>query len=151
MNRVFASLLLVIAIIFAYQVSSLAESTNESETQVADLERKYFEALENQDQELMSSLLADDFTISSMSSKWSMNKKDFLKTIPDQVITSQEISAIKVETKANRAYSQVDISMTKTFEGKDHSGDYEVYSIWVKKDGDWKLASRKIKFLKPTE
>jgi len=41
--------------------------------------------------------------------------------------------------------------MTKTYKGKDHSGDYEVYSIWVNKDGSWKLIGRKIKFLNPPE
>lgn len=152
MRRTLFTMIFVLTAVFTFHLmNSNAESSDKSEVVVANLEKQYFEALENQDQELMDSLLDDDFKISSMSSNWSMNKEDFLKTLPDQVITSQEISATKVEIRGNKAYSQVDISMTKTFEGKDHSGDYEVYSIWIKNNGSWKLDSRKIKFLNPSE
>lgn len=150
-RTLFTMIFVLTAVVTLHLMNTNAESSDKSKAVVANLEKQYFEALENQDQKLMGSLLDDDFKISSMSSNWSMNKEDFLKTLPDQVITSQEISATKVEIKGNRAYSQVDISMTKTFEGKDHSGDYKVYSIWVKKNGSWKLDSRKIKFLNPSE
>ncbi len=151
MKRTNVCLLLVFTLAFAYHIAGFAQSSDEFETAVAELEKKYFEALENQDQELMSSLLDDNFTISSMTSDWSMNKADFLETLPKQVIKSQEITATKVEIKGDKAYSQVDISMTKTYKGNDHSGDYEVYSIWVKKDGNWTLIGRKIKYLNPPE
>jgi ketosteroid isomerase-like protein len=151
MKSTYIGLLLVFALAIAYLAAGFAQSSDDSETAVAELEKKYFEALENQDQELMSSLLDDDFVLSSMTSDWSMNKEDFLKTLPKQDITSQEITVTKVEIKGEKAYSQVDISMTKTYKGKDHSGDYEVYSIWVNKDGNWKLIGRKIKFINPLE
>jgi ketosteroid isomerase-like protein len=151
MKRTYIHIFIVFALAFAFHITGFAQSSDESETAVANLEKKYFEALENQDQELMSSLLDDDFVISSMTSDWSMNKEDFLKTIPKQDITSQEITGTKVEIKGDKAYSKVDISMTKTYKGKDHSGDYEVYSIWVNKDGNWKLVARKIKFINPPE
>ncbi len=144
MNRVtlsiFLTALLLIGLIYS---NTRAETAGDIEA----LENQYFTALENQDHKLMDSLLDDDFVISSMSSNWSMNKEEFLKTVPKQVITSQEITAVKVDVQGNKANSQVDISMTKTFEGKDHSGDYEVYSVWVNKDGTWKLIERKIKLL----
>ena len=151
MKRTNIYIFLVFSLAFAFPITGFGESSDESQTAVANLEKKYFQALERQDQELMSSLLDDDFVISSMTSDWSMNKEEFLKTLPKQDITSQEITATKVEIKEDRAYSQVDISMTKTYKGKDHSGDYEVYSIWVNKDGTWKLTGRKIKFLNPSE
>ena len=151
MKRTNIYILLVFVLAFAYPIVGFAQSSDKSQTAVANFEKKYFQALETQDQELMSSLLDDDFVISSMTSDWSMNKEDFLKTLPKQVITSQEITATKVEIKGDKAYSQVDISMTKTYKDKDHSGDYEVYSIWVNKDGTWKLTGRKIKFLNPSE
>ncbi|MEM7009670.1 MAG: nuclear transport factor 2 family protein, partial [Thermodesulfobacteriota bacterium] len=97
----------------------------------------------------MDSLLADNFEISSMTTGWSMNKEDFLKTIPKQVIKWQEITDVEVTMDGDKANSKVDISMAKTFEGKDHSGDYEVYSVWVNNGGNWQLIERKIKFLKP--
>ncbi len=151
MNRNFLSVFLLLTLVLAYPISSIAESSDKSEAVVANLENQYFEALENQDQELMDSLLDDSFVISSMSSDRPMKKKAFLKTLPKQVITSQEITAIKVEVEGDKANSQVDISMTKTYDGSDHSGDYEVYSVWVNKDGNWKLLERKIKFLNPPE
>jgi hypothetical protein len=151
MKRTNIYLFLVFALGCAYPIVGFAQSSDESETALANLEKKYFQALESQDQELMSSLLDDDFVISSMTSDWSMNKEEFFKTLPKQDITSHEITATKVEIKGDKAYSQVDISMTKTYKGKDHSGDYEVYSIWVNKGGNWKLAGRKIKFLNPSE
>jgi hypothetical protein len=151
MNRNFLSVFLLLTLVLAYPISSIAESSDKSEAVVANLEKQYFEALENQDQELMDSLLDDSFVISSMSSDRSMKKKAFLKTLPKQVITSQEITAIKVDVEGDKANSQVDISMTKTYDGSDHSGDYEVYSVWVNKDGSWKLLERKIKFLNPPE
>ncbi len=151
MKRTFLLTLLLVTLIFGYHIPSFAESSDSSETAVANLEKQYFEALENQDQELMDSLLDDSFVISSMSSDKSMKKKAFLPTLPKQVITSQEITAIKVDVEGDKANSQVDISMTKTYDGSDHSGDYEVYSVWVNKDGSWKLLERKIKFLNPPE
>jgi hypothetical protein len=151
MKRTFLLTLLLVTLIFGYHIPSSAESSDSSETAVANLEKQYFEALENQDQELMDSLLDDSFVISSMSSDRSMKKKAFLTTLPKQVITSQEITAIKVDVEGDKANSQVDISMTKTYDGSDHSGDYEVYSVWVNKDGSWKLLERKIKFLNPPE
>ncbi len=151
MRRNLLYLFLLLTLVVAYHIPSNAEPTKESETAVANLEKKYFEALENQDQKLMDSLLDENFVISSMSSQWSMGKEAFLKTLPKQVITSQEITAVKVDVTGDKANSQVDISMTKTYDGKDHSGDYEVYSVWVNKDGNWKLLERKIKFLTPPE
>jgi ketosteroid isomerase-like protein len=148
MNRNFLSVFLLLTLVLASHIPSIAEP---SDTVVANLEKQYFEALENQDQELMDSLLDENFVISSMSSDRSMKKKAFLKTLPKQVITSQEITAIKVDVEGDKANSQVDISMTKTYDGSDHSGDYEVYSVWVNKDGSWKLLERKIKFLNPPE
>ena len=141
MKRLTFSLLLLVLTI---NITSAYADTSDD---IAALENQYFEALENQDEKQMDSLLADDFVISSMSSNWSMTKEEFLKTVPKQVITSQEITAVKVDVEGDKANSQVDISMTKTFDGKDHSGDYEVYSVWVNRDGNWKLVERKIKFL----
>ncbi len=148
MKRTFLLTLLLLTLVLASHIPSIAES---SETVVANLEKQYFEALENQDQELMDSLLDDSFVISSMSSDRAMKKKAFLATLPKQVITSQEITAIKVDVEGDKANSQVDISMTKTYDGSDHSGDYEVYSVWANKDGSWKLLERKINFLNPPE
>ncbi len=151
MKRTFVLTTLIMALIFASNISVIADSSDTSEAAVANLERQYFEALANQDQELMDSLLDDSFVISSMSSNRSMKKKAFLKTLPKQVMTSHEITAIKVDVVDDKANSQVDISMTKTYDGDDHSGDYEVYSVWVSKDGNWKLVERKIKFLNPSQ
>ena len=141
MKRLTFSLLVLV---LTLSISSAFADTSDD---ITSLENQYFQALEDQDQKKMDSLLADDFVISSMSSNWSMTKEEFLKTVPKQVITSWEISAVKVDVEGDRANSQVDIGMTKTFDGKDHSGDYEVYSVWVNKDGNWKLTERKVKFL----
>ena len=138
---------LTLSLIVLFLTLSITSTYADTSDDIASLERQYFEALENQDEKKMDSLLADDFVISSMTSNWSMNKEDFLKTVPKQVITSWEISAVKVDAGNEKAKSQVDISMTKTFDGKDHSGDYEVYSLWVNNDGNWQLTERKIKFL----
>lgn len=151
MKRTFLFTLIFIALVFASHASSFAESSETSETTVANLERQYFEALDNQDEALMDSLLAENFVISSMSSGRSMKKEAFLKTLAKQDMTSYEIDKIKVDVEEDKANSQVDISMTKTYNGDDHSGDYEVYSVWEKKDGDWELVERKIKFLNPSK
>ena len=152
MKRTLITILILLAAVMAFHINSgSAQSSAEAETVIVNLENKYFEALKNQDQELMDSLLHEDFVISSMSSNRSMGKKAFLKTLPKQIITSQEITGVKVNITDGKADSQVDISMTKTYDGSDHSGDYEVYSIWVNEGGNWKLLERKIKFLKPPE
>jgi len=150
-RAVFCIMIVLMAVITFHLMESNAKSSDKSEAVVANLEKQYFEALENQDQKLMDSLLHENFVIASMSSQWSMDREAFLKTLPKQVITSQEITAIKVDVVDDKANSQVDITMTKTYDGSDHSGDYEVYSVWVNKDGNWKLLERKIKFLKPPE
>lgn len=150
MKRTFFLTAIFMALVFASNISVIAESNDKSETEVAKLEKLYFEALDNQDEALMDSLLSEEFVISSMSSGRSMNKKDFLKTLAKQDMTSYEITKVKVDGVGDKAKSQVDITMTKTYNGDDHSGDYEVYSVWVKKDGDWELTERKIKFLDPS-
>jgi len=150
MKRTFLFTLLFITLVFASHVISFAGSSDKSETAVANLEKLYFEALDNQDEALMDSLLAENFVISSMSSDRSMKKKAFLKTLAKQDMTSYKISKIKVDIEGNKANSQVDISMTKTYNGDDHSGNYEVYSVWENKDGDWELVERKIKILDPS-
>jgi len=150
-RTLFTTIIILMAVITFQLMQSNAESSDKSEVVVANLEKQYFEALENQNQILMDSLLDESFVISSMSSGKSMGKKAFLKTLPKQVITSQEITAVKVDVVDDQANSQVDISMTKTYDGSDHSGDYEVYSVWINKDGNWKLLERKIKFLNPSQ
>ncbi len=144
MKRVKFFLLAILLILVGVNISDSYADTSDD---IASLENQYFQALEDQDQKKMDSLLADDFVISSMSSNWSMTREEFLKTVLKQVITSWEIKAVKVDVEGDRANSQVDIGMTKTFDGKDHSGEYEVYSVWVNKEGGWKLVERKIKFL----
>ena len=145
--KTFSFLVILLALVFHVN-GTFAESTSDAKT-IIKLENTYFQALENQDEALMDSLLSDNFVISSMTSDWSMNKEEFLKTIPKQVMTSQEITEVKVEVSGKKANSQVDITMTKTYNGDDHSGDYEVYSVWQKEGGGWKLTERKIKLLKP--
>lgn len=150
MKRKFLLSTIMMALIFVSNISVTAEPSDKSEKEVTKLERLYFEALDNQDEALMDSLLSEDFVISSMTSGRSMKKKDFLKTLAKQDMTSYKIIEINVDAKGDKANSQVDISMTKTYEGKDHSGNYEVYSVWINKDGAWELAERKIKFLDPS-
>ncbi|MCK5709471.1 MAG: hypothetical protein KAI07_02935, partial [Deltaproteobacteria bacterium] len=91
MKRTLFSIILVLTVVITFHLmKSNAESSDKSEVVVANLEKQYFEALENQDQELMDSLLSESFVISSMSSGKSMEKEAFLETLPKQVITSQE-------------------------------------------------------------
>lgn len=120
-----------------------------SQKRLVDLERQYFKALKAQDQELMSSLLHENFVISGVdrAAYPDLDKDEFLATMPGQVITWQEIEHVKVDIKGNVAKSVVNIKMTKTYDGKDHSGDYEVYSVWVSEDGKWLLLNRRIKLL----
>jgi len=137
MKKALISIFALLVAVAAFNCAqSNAQSSDRSEADIVELEKKYFQALESQDQKLMGSLLSENFVISSMSSQWSMNREAFLKTLPKQVITSQEITAVKVDIKGDKASSQVDINMTKTYDGSDHSGDYEVYSVWVNKDGN---------------
>jgi uncharacterized protein DUF4440 len=123
-----------------------------SQKKVVNLEREYFKALEAQDQELMSSILHDNFVISSMQSASNpdLDKESFLSTMPEQIITWQEIEHVKVDINGNVAKSVVNISMMKTYGGQDHSGDYEVYSVWVREGGGWLLLNRRIKLLNQT-
>ena len=142
-----AALLLSVLYIGAYQIR--AHPWTPSEKRVVNLEREYFNALQAQDQELMSSILHENFIISGMDRPAypDLDKEEFLSTMPEQVITWQEIKHVKVDIQGNVAKSVVDISMVKTYEGKDHSGDYEVYSVWVREGGKWLLLNRRIKLL----
>ena len=152
MRRTLFTMFFVLTAVFTFHlINSNAESPDKSEAVVANLEKQYFQALANQDVELMDSLLDEDFVLSTASSKRFMKKKTFLQTLPKQVMTSHEITLTKVDVEGDKANSQVDITMTKTYDGNDHSGSYEVYSVWVNKDGNWKLLERKIKFLNPPE
>lgn len=152
MKKIFLYILpILILVTLLNYIPTIAQTTNDPKAVISNLEKQYFEALANQDQELMDSLLDDSFVISSMSSNRSMKKKAFLKTLPKQDMTSHDITAIKVDIEGDKASSQVDVSMTKTYDGSDHSGNYEVYSVWEKKDGDWELVERKIKFLDPSQ
>lgn len=128
---------------------SSAHPFTASEKKVVNQEYAYFQALKDQNQELMSSLLHENFIISGIDRPTypDLNKEEFLATMPGQVITWQEIEHIKVDINGNVARSVVDISMVKSYNGKDHTGDYQVFSVWVKEDGDWQLLNRRIKLL----
>jgi len=145
--------MLVFGLLTVYVYRTPAHPWTPSEKNIVNLEREYYKALEAQDQELMASLLHENFVLSSMQSASypDLDKEAFLSTLPKQIITWQEIEHIKVriERKGNAARSVVNISMTKTYGGKDHSGDYEVYSVWVRQGGEWKLLNRQIKLLNP--
>ncbi len=64
----------ILVLVLTLSFTSVYADTSDD---IASLERQYFEALENQDEKKMDSLLADDFEISSMTSNWSMNKEEF--------------------------------------------------------------------------
>ena len=128
---------------------SSAHPWTASQKRVVNQEYRYFDALMAQDQELMSSLLHENFIISGMDRPAypDLNKEEFLATMPEQVITWQEIKHVKVDLMGNVAKSVVDISMIKSYGGRDHSGEYEVYSVWVRENGQWLLLNRRIKLL----
>lgn len=146
---IFISSALVVCLLFINAVDSLAHPFTASEKKVVNQEYAYFQALKEQNQELMSSILHENFIISGMNRPASpdLNKEEFLATMPGQVITWQEIEHVKVDITGNVAKSVVDISMVKTYGGKDHTGDYQVYSVWVKEGGSWLLLNRRIKLL----
>lgn len=150
MNRyLIFSVLLLFGVLYLSAYHASAHPWTPSEKRVVNLERQYYKALEAQDQGLMAPILHENFLISSMQSASfkDLDKEEFLSTMPDQIITWQEIEHVKVNIKGNVAKSVVNISMMKTYGGKDHSGDYEVYSVWVRKDGEWLLLNRRIKLL----
>lgn len=120
-----------------------------SEKKVVNQEYAYFQALKDQNQELMSSLLHENFIISGIDRPTypDLNKEEFLATMPGQVISWQEIEHIKVDISGNVARSVVDISMLKSYNGKDHTGDYQVFSVWVREGDGWQLLNRRIKLL----
>jgi len=146
------TLMLLVGSLTFQITQGIAHPWTESEIVIVNLEQNYFKALKNRDQELMDSLLHENFVISSMTrmTSPSLDKQTFLTTLPKQIITFQEITHVKVNIKGTMAKSVVNISMIKTYDDKDHSGDYEVYSIWVKESGNWKLLDRRIKFIEPS-
>ncbi len=150
MRRTFilTSMILILGLLIHVSESS-AHPWTSSEFVVVKLERQYYQNLENQDVELMDSLLHENFVLSSMGNSTfaDLDEQTFLASMPKQVITSQNITHIKVNIKGNVAKAVTNISMTKTYDGKDHSGDYEVYATWVREGRGWKLLNRQIKLL----
>lgn len=147
-RRVVSSLLFT-GLIFISAGFSAAHPFTSSQKKVVNQERAYFDALKAQDQELMASLLHENFIISGIDRPAypDLDKKEFLATMPGQVITWQEIKHVKVDIRGDVAKSVVDITMVKTYGGKDHSGAYQVYSVWVREDGRWLLLNRRIKLV----
>ena len=144
------SLIAALLIFAASHLQTSAHPWTAEELVIVKLEQSYFDALKNRDQDAMLSLLHENFIISSLNrpAAPSLGSAAFLETMPGQVIAEQDIKHVKVDIKDNVAKSVVDISMVKTYNGKDHSGDYEVYSIWVREGGDWKLLDRRIRLVK---
>ena len=146
--------MLMLGLMSVYVVQTAAHPWTPSQKKIVNLERQYYKALEAQDQELMAPLLHENFVISSMQSATSPDpdKEAFLASMPKQHVTWLDIEHIKVqiERNGNAARSVVNVSMTKTVDGKDHSGDYEVISVWVREGGQWKLLNRQIRLLSPS-
>lgn len=145
------SAVLLFALLSIHVKQTTAHPWTPSQKKIVNLERTYYEALKTQNEGLMAPLLHRNFVLSSMQSASypDLVKQAFLSTMPNQIITWQEIEHVKVKINGNAARSVVNISMTKTYNGKDHSGDYEVYSVWVREGGEWKLLNRQIKLLNP--
>ena len=150
MKRTLTASTILLLVVLALNISYAgAHPWTPSEKRVVNLERQYFNALQAQDQELMATILHENFIISGMDRPAypDLNKEEFLETMPGQVITWQEIEHVKVDIDGNMARSVIDISMTKTYAGKDHSGDYEVHSVWVREGGGWLLLNRRIRLI----
>ena len=143
------SSVLVVCVLLIEAGYSNAHPFTASEKKVVNQEQAYFKALKDQNQELMSTLLHQNFIISGMDRPAypDLNKEEFLATMPAQVIAWQEIEHVKVDITGNVARSVVDINMVKSYDGKDHSGDYQVYSVWVREGSGWQLLNRRIKLL----
>jgi ketosteroid isomerase-like protein len=74
---------------------------------------------------------------------WEMPRAQWLEALPQYVIREQKIEDLRVSIWGDVAVTVAKhYQQAEPFRGRDISGNFFITDIWVRKDGEWKVAQR---------
>ena len=132
--------LLAVCCFCYFSLLSIAQQSSPEEQKILSLERKWTDAYRQHNLSVMTSMLADDFTITVEDGRV-FGKMGYLAHTADSSVQVDlaEQSDLRVHLHGNVAvvtggYHETGISKGKRYEYRDRSTD-----VWLKTDGQWQL------------
>lgn len=114
------------------------------EQELVKMENEWARAWQLPDPGALESIVADDFTLTSSSSKGEItNKRQYidstLKLVRGDGFSFEKLS---VRIYGETAVINAQFQQTATFAGRDWSGEFLLTDVWVKRDGRWQVVAR---------
>jgi ketosteroid isomerase-like protein len=107
----------------------------------------WMQAWKDNDMDFLEDILAPDFRLLT-SELWVMPREKWLASVPVYTCHSFEYKQQEVRDYGNAAIVQSNYSQTATLNGEDRSGDFLITDIWVKQNGNWRVAHRHTSYKK---
>jgi Domain of unknown function (DUF4440) len=114
------------------------------EQELVKMENEWARAWQLPDPGALESIVADDFTLTSSSSKGEItNKRQYI----DSTLKLVRGDGFSFEKLAVRIYGETAVinaqfQQTATFAGRDWSGEFLLTDVWVKREGRWQVVAR---------
>jgi ketosteroid isomerase-like protein len=114
------------------------------EQELVKMENEWARAWQLPDPGALESIVADDFTLTSSSSKGEItNKRQYI----DSTLKLVRGDGFSFEKLAVRIYGETAVinaqfQQNATFAGRDWSGEFLLTDVWVKRDGRWQVVAR---------
>jgi ketosteroid isomerase-like protein len=114
------------------------------EQELVKMENEWARAWQLPDPAALENIVADDFTLTSASSKGEItNKRQYIDTVLKLVRgDSYSFEKMTVRIYGDTAVINACFQQSATFAGQDWSGDFLVTDVWVKRAGQWRVVAR---------
>ena len=122
--------------------SAPAESREQIEATIAQLERDWVAAIVKRDTTTLDRLLAEDFSGTSPTAHV-YTKAMALDDLTDAtyVVTSMDLDEISVNSYGDTAVAFTSQEEKSRYAGKDIGGHYHFTDVWAKRDGRWQAVA----------
>ena len=122
--------------------SAPAESREQIEATIAQLERDWVAAIVKRDTTTLDRLLAEDFSGTSPTAHV-YTKAMALDDLTDAtyVVTSMDLDEISVNSYGDTAVAFTSQEEKSRYGGKDMGGHYHFTDVWMKRDGRWQAVA----------
>ncbi len=114
-----------------------------TEAEITRLQHEWMDAWRLQDRPTLERILADDFTLTSVTTDDLIHRDVWLASAMGQVrMTEFSYSDFHIQFYRDTAVVKSRFHQRGTIDGNDWSGDFLVTDMWVRRDGLWQVVSR---------
>jgi ketosteroid isomerase-like protein len=123
----------------AHRLMTPTES-RDIERELMKREEEWLDALRRRDAAALNEILADEFLYTVGQSRFG-NKADALADLPELQLDSIVCQLVTAHVYGDIAVMGVCGTMKGSFKQEDYSSDYLESSVWVKREGRWRVAA----------